>query len=157
MKLRQAAALTVAVLTLAGCDKVYFARIDVGTPATSQTPVVSLSPAERERAVSVFRATANELGLRCTPTKYPIITGSYDRSRYQFSWCQAEGHPLVQLAEASDHVTVEVEQITGGIGEPERFKKIRTRLAQSLQGAFPGGRVTVLYPYHWQRDAHSSR
>jgi len=129
MKLRRAAALTVAVLALAGCDKVYFARIDVGTPATSQAPVVSLSPAERERAVSVFRATANELGLRCTPTKYPIITGSYDRSRYQFSWCRADGHPLVQLAEAGDHVTVEVEQITGGIGEPEHFKKIRTRLA----------------------------
>ena len=157
MELRRAAALTVAGLTLAGCDRVYFARIDVGTPAASQASVVSLSPAERERAVSVFRATADELGLRCTPTKYPIITGSYDRSRYQFSWCRSEGPPLVQLAEASDHVTVEVEQVTGGIGEPERFKNVLNRLAQSLQGAFPSGRVAIQYPYHWQRDPHLSR
>ena len=155
MKLRRTAALLVAVVALAGCDKVYFARIDVGTPASSQVTVASLNPAERERAVSVFRATANELGLYCTPTKYPIITGSYDGSRYEFSRCLAEGHPLVQLAEASDHVTVEVQQISGGIGEPEVFKKVRTRFAESLQGAFPSGRVTVQYPYRWERDAKS--
>ena len=148
MKLQGAGALAVAVVTLAGCDKVYSARIDVGTAATSQVAVASLSPAERERAVSVFRATANELGLYCTPTKYPITTGAYDGSRYQFSRCLAEGHPLVQLAEASDHVTVEIQQIRGGFGEPELFKKVRTRFAESLQGAFPSGRVTVQYPYH---------
>jgi hypothetical protein len=155
VKLPEAAALAVAVLTLAGCDKVYSARIDVGRAATSQVTVSSLSPAERERAVSIFRATAHELGLYCSPTKYPITTDSYDRSRYQFSRCLAARHPLVQLAEASDHVAVEVLLITGGLGEPAHFKKVRTRFAESLQAAFPSGRVTVQYPYQWERDAQS--
>src|SRR5262245_24309599 len=91
--------LLAASLLVAGCDKVYFARIDAGSDGTSRVEASALTPAERVRILGVFQATASELGLRCAPSKYPVITGTYDSSEYQLSWCNAEGdYTRVQLA-----------------------------------------------------------
>jgi hypothetical protein len=155
MTCRRRAAVVGVAMTLAGCDKVYLARVDVGSHAPSQVAVSTLSPAERDRAVSTFLTTATELGLRCSPSEYSIISDSYDPSLYELTSCQAEGQfTRVQLAAASDHVTVEVHQI-GGMSEPAFFKRCRTRFAEALQVALPSGRVRVQYPYHWGRKATS--
>jgi hypothetical protein len=140
-------------LALTACDKVYFARIDAGPYSPAQVGIAPLVPAERERAVSVFRATAKDLGLSCAPAKYPIITDSYDLSQYQLSSCSAEGDfTQVQLADSPDHVSVEIHKI-GGVGEPASFRRYRTKFAEAFGAAFPRGRVTVRYPYHWGRKA----
>jgi len=140
------------VLLLTSCDKIYFARLDVGPPSSTQVAVAPLSQSERERAIAAFRTTANELGLSCAPAKYPIITGSYDTTQYALSSCRVEGtFTQVQLADSASHVTVEVHQI-GGMSEPGMFRRCRRRFTEALQAAFPGGRVRVRYPYHWGRD-----
>jgi hypothetical protein len=111
-----------------------------------------LTPAERDRAVAIFRATASELGFRCTPTSYSIITDSYDPSPYERSSCRAEGHfTEVQLAQASDHLTVEVHQI-GGISEPSFFKQCRIRF-RTRSKRVPRGRVKTYYPHRWGTGA----
>lgn len=149
MRVRTAVFLTSCVLFLAACDKVYFARIDVGPYRSTEAGIPPLTSAEREHAASVFRATAGELGLRCTPNKYPEVTDSYDLSRYRLARCRAEGHfTTVQFAESPTHVSVEIHEI-GGIGEPTFFRKCRTRLTEAFAGAFPSNRLTVRYPYHW--------
>jgi hypothetical protein len=136
----------VAVLALAGCDKVYFAHIDVGSPDATVGP---LSPDERDTASAIFRATATELGLHCAPTKYSIIMDSYNPSVYELHSCRAEGQFTdVQLAQASDHLTVEVHQIAG-LSEPAFFAQCRSRFVDALQAGVPSQRVRVQYPYHW--------
>ena len=154
MSLRRRALLFGFAIGLASCDKVHFARIDVGTPLASRA-TSPLTAAEKDRAVSAFRTTATGLGLRCSPSKYPMITGSYDSSLYRLTLCEAEGEfTAIQLAEASDHVTVEIHQI-GGLGEPAFFRRCRTRLAEALEAALPQGRVQVQYPYRWGRRSEN--
>src|SRR6266540_5609811 len=108
----RAAALVMFCALLAGCDKAYMSRIDLGKPPSS--PGVPLTDTDRDRAVALFKATAMDLGLRCEPTPYTIITDSYDRSRYRFLSCRApDQYTDVQLAVDADHVTVEIHQIGG--------------------------------------------
>jgi hypothetical protein len=134
------------------CDKVYHARVDVGPYGSAQTTASPLAPNEHDQAVAVFQATATELGLRCTPEKYPIITDSYDSAHYRLMSCRAENDfTRVQLADSATHVSVEVYKI-GGIGEPPFFKTCRTRFAAALGGALPRGKVTVRYPYRRGRE-----
>jgi hypothetical protein len=133
----------------------YIARIDVGAHLEAQASASPLSPAERDLALSTFRTTAGELGLRCTPSKRAIIKDSYDLSLYQLSSCQAKGQVTrVQLADASDHVTVEVFQL-GNPTEPPFFTRCRTRFAEALQAALPKGQVRVQYPYPRERSAET--
>ena len=154
MRARPTAVLAASLLITA-CDKVYFARIDVG-PYASQVGIVALGPADHERALAIFRATARELGLSCIPAKYPIITDSYSPHEYQLSSCTLEGDfTQVQLADSPTHVSIEVHKI-GGLGEPAFFKKCRTRFAEGYGAAFPSDRVTVRYPYRWGAAPHQS-
>jgi hypothetical protein len=154
---RRAIALATTVLALTACDKVYFVRIDAGPYSPAQVSVAPLAPDERERAVSVFRATAKELGLSCAPAKYPIVTDSYDVSQYQLFSCSGEGDfTQVQLADSLTHVSVEIQKICG-LGEPASFRRYRTRFAEAFGAAFPTGRVTVRYPYDWGRKARGQR
>ena len=139
-----------AIVALAACDKVYFARVDAGPYSPSQVGIAPLDPAERARAVSVFHAVAKELSLTCVPAKYPLITDSYDLAQYQLSLCSAEGdYTQVQLADSPAHVSVEIHKIGGGFGEPAVFRRYRTRFAEAFGTAFPSKRVTFRYPYNW--------
>jgi hypothetical protein len=154
MRARRTILLT-ASLFVAGCDKVYFARIDAGSDRTSRVEGWALTPEERARIVDVFQATASELGLHCAPSKYPIITGTYDSAEYQLSWCSAEGdYTKVQLADSASHVTVEIHKI-GGVTEPTFFRTCRQRLGEALVKAVPHGKVTVRYPYRWGSQENS--
>ena len=149
MTTRRGALLIVAVLSLASCDKVYFAHIDVGSRPSSKVTAVALTAVERDRAVAIVWAVASELGLHCAPTKYSIITDSYDPSVYRLSACRAEGQfTQVQLAEADDHLIVEVHQVSG-MAEPTFFRHCRTRFAEALRAGLPRGSVRIQYPSHW--------
>ncbi len=142
-----------AILLLAGCDKVYFARIDIGRPASQSSEVpgrpLGLSPAEQERVVAVFFSTARELSLTCNPTEFTFVLDSYDRAQYRLTSCSRRGeYTQLQLAVATQHVTVELYQVSG-FTEPLFFRQCRLRFAERLAVAVGSDRLVVRYPYHW--------
>jgi hypothetical protein len=69
-------------------------------------------------------------------------------------WADLKGRDGRQLAEASDHVTVEVHQL-GTPSEPPFFTRCRTRVAEALQAALPKSQVRVQYPYPRERSAET--
>ena len=145
----EAAPVLLSLAALAGCDKVYFARIDLGPSSGTQIAVEPLTPAEHDRAVAAFRIVAGDLGLHCEGTKDPIITDSYALPPYQLSACRATNqYTEVQLADSPNHVAVEIHQI-GGLSEPPFFHACRNRISERMRATLPAQRVTVRYPYHW--------
>jgi hypothetical protein len=138
------------------CDKVYFARVDVGPQATASINATPLSVAERELAANAFSAAASDLGLHCVPASGPMIARSFDPSEYRLSLCRAEGeYAMVQLAVSDKHLAVEIQQVSS-LHEPPFFRKCQTRISKRLTDALPRGRVSVRYPYRWgEGSAHA--
>ena len=153
----EAGLLLLSLVALAGCDTVYFARIDLGPPLGSKVSAEPLTPAQHDQAVSAFRAVAADLGLRCEPTKYSIITDSYGTPPYQLSACRAQGqYTQIQLADSPNHVAVEIHQI-GGNSEPSFFRECRARITERMRAALPPRQVTIRYPYHWGSRDEAAR
>jgi hypothetical protein len=150
MRTRSKAATVFWSLTaLVGCDKVYFARIDIGAQPTTRGSVSPLTPAEHDQAVATFKAVAADLKLQCETTTYSIITDSYPAPPYQLTACrEKDQYTRIQLADSPAHVAVEVHQL-GGLSEPSFFRECRSRLSDRMRAAFPAQRVTIRYPYHW--------
>jgi len=141
--------LVVTATLTAGCDMVYFARIDVGPHGGRMDTADPLPIEDRDRCVTVFFATAKELGLECHESQYPIITGSYDPTVYHLTACKKPGDFTdIQLAVGPQQMSVELSKI-GGFREPAFFRRCRIGFSEQLRQGCGNEHVTVRYPYQW--------
>lgn len=157
MRRRGRAVFAAMSLTVLGaCDKVYFARMDIGAPLAARGSASSLTPAEHDKAVASFMAAAADLRLQCEPTAYSIIMDSYSTPPYRLTACRKKDqYTQVQLADSPTHVAIEVHQIAG-LSEPPFFQECRSHISDQMRAAFPAERVTTRYPYRWgERDKAS--